>query len=258
MRARLATIGAGAVSVAVLLGIWQGVCALGIVSPDYLPPPSRVATALVELARDGTLIQDNLLTMARALGGLIAATILGVGMAAVTTRYRKGALAFDPVAEFIRPLPPAAIIPLSIFVFGLRWQLYAFIITFACFWPIYLNAARAMHSSSRLQVQTARSFGVDGWALLGQVQLVAALPEIFIGIRQAGAVSLVATIVTEMLAGQNGIGFLITDASMTLQVPETFAGLVVIMADGVLLDAAIMALRRRFVAWHDGMNAVRT
>ena len=175
----------------------------------------------------------------RAIGGLITATLLGIGVACVTTRYVRCALAFDPVAEFIRPLPPAAIIPLSIFFFGLRWQLYAFIVIFACFWPVYLNAARAMHATPLLQVQTARSFGYCGWSLVINVQLAAALPDIFIGIRQAGAISLIATIVTEMLAGQSGLGFFITDATMTLQIPESFAALLVIMLDGILIDTGI-------------------
>ena len=59
--------------------------------------------------------------------------------------------------------PPPGLSLALLFVFGLRWQLYAFIVTFACFWPIYLNAARAMHASSRLQVQTLAQSGRGGW-----------------------------------------------------------------------------------------------
>ena len=255
---RFQSLASGGVSVAILLAAWQAVVTTGLAPSDYLPSPLAVAQSLVSTLQEGRLWPDEIATCVRAIGGLIAATLLGIGTACITTRYAKGALAFDPVAEFIRPLPPAAIIPLSIYFFGLRWPLYAFIVVFACFWPVYLNAARAMHATPLLQVQTARSFGYSGWSLVFHVQLAAALPDIFIGIRQAGAISLIATIVTEMLAGQSGLGFFITDASMTLQIPDAFAALLIIMLDGVLIDALILALRRALIGWHEVYSTVRT
>lgn len=161
--------------------------------------------------------------------------------------------AFDPIAEFLRPLPPAAIVPMAIFFLGLGWKLYAFILIFACFWPVYLNAAQALKATSNVQIETARATGYDTWEIIAYVRLPAALPTIFIGIRLAAAVALIAAVAAEMIAGRDGLGFYLIDAGFTLRVPETFAGLLAAMVAGLLINSLVAALRGVCVGWHDVM-----
>ena len=180
----------------------------------------------------------------------------GVGRARggmATARYRIARRAFEPIAEFLRPLPPAAITPLAIFFFlGLGWKLYAFILVFACFWPVYLNAAQAIAATPSVQIETARTFGYGRWATLLKVRL-AALPTIFTGLRLAASIALIATIAAEMIAGRDGLGFYLMDAGMTLRVPETFAGLVAAMMAGLLMSGLVLLLRNSALRWHNQM-----
>lgn len=247
MRARLIA----ALSILGFLGVWEVIARSGIVPEQYFASPVTTGTVLFQEVLHGGLGTAAVMTFARALIGVVLATAIGLGVAMFTARYRSARLTFEPVAEFLRPLPPAAIVPLAIFFLGLGWELYFFVLTLACFWPIYLNASQALASTPGAQISTARSFGYEGWAIVSQVRLPAAMPTIFIGIRQAASIALIASIATEMIAGRNGLGFYLMDSAMTLQVPQTFAALFLAMLSGIAMNALVAALRSRMIAWHE-------
>ena len=241
--------------VAVLLILWQALTLSGLVPQAYFPPPLAVADAFGDLMRRGEILPATGLTLSRALAGLAAATVIGLAMAILATRYETLGRAFTPVADLFRSLPPAAITPVSIFFFGLGWQLYAFVLVFASFWPVYLNAFAALNAAPTQQLATARIFGYDGWARLLRVQLPAALPDTFIGIRLAAAVSLVAAVAAEMLAGRDGLGYLMSDAAFSLRISDTFVGLIATMLCGILMNQIVVVARRSLVGWHETMTA---
>jgi ABC-type nitrate/sulfonate/bicarbonate transport system permease component len=242
--------------VAILLATWQLIAMSGRVPAAYFPPPLAVVDAFGDLVRRGEILPAISLTLGRALAGLAGAIILGLITAILATRYDVIGRAFTPVADLFRSLPPAAITPISIFFFGLGWKLYAFIVVFSCFWPVYLNAYAALNAVPKLQLASARTVGYDGWARIWWVQLPAALPEAFIGIRLASAVALVAAIAAEMLAGRDGLGYLMSDAAFSLRIPDTFVGLVAAMLCGVLMNQLVIVVRRVVIGWHEEMTAV--
>lgn len=245
----------GALSILGFFGLWEIVARSGLVPAEYFPSPVLIAQTLAaELAR-GELPRAFLVTFARALCGAAAGVAVALAVALLTARYRIAQRAFEPFAELLRPLPPAAITPLAIFFLGLGWKLYAFILVFACFWPVYLNAAQALGATSNVQIETARTFGYGRWETLLRVRLPAGLPTIFTGVRMASSIALIAAIAAEMIAGRDGLGFYLMDAGLTLRVPDTFAGLVMAMIAGLLMNAFVLALRRVALRWHEQMVA---
>ncbi len=245
--------GRALVSLAGLLLVWQAVVLASGIPAEYLPGVPTIFHALRAELGDGEFWRGEGLTMARAGGGLLLAIITGIGTALLSARHRMIERALSPLVQLLISLPPAALVPLSIFAFGLGVALFAFIIWFACVWTIYLSAVNALKAGEPIQVQVARTFGYGGWAILLRVRLPAALPEIFTGIRIAAAISLMAAVAAEMLAGRDGLGFMLYDAAFSLRIPEMFALLAVAGLDGVLLNAAILRLRRAAAGWHDGI-----
>lgn len=243
------------VSLLLLLLLWQALVLAQLVPPEYFPGPVDTLQALWAGLLSGEFSKALLQTVSRAVLGAIGATLLALLLALLTARYQRLRQAFEPLAEFFRPLPPAALVPMSIFFLGLGWALHAFILVFACLWPVYLNAAAALRSVPSVQLRTAAMFGYDGWGRVLRVQLPAALPEIFIGIRIAAGIALIATVVTEMLAGRDGLGYVLNDAATTLRIPDMFACLLLLMLSGLAMNGAVLALRRRVVGWHEGMTA---
>lgn len=242
-------------SVLGLVVLWQALVLTRLVPSEYFPGPFDTLAALWVGLLNGEFSRALLQTITRAVFGAVAATALGIVLALLTARYQRLRQAFDPMAEFFRPLPPAALVPIAIFFLGLGWALHAFILIFACLWPVYLNAASALRSVPSVQLRTAAMFGYEGWGRVIRVQLPAALPEIFIGIRIAVGIALIATVVTEMLAGRDGLGYVLNDAATTLRIPDMFACLLLLMLSGLAMNGLVLTLRRRVVGWHEGLTA---
>lgn len=241
---------------AALLLLWQGVVASGRIPEDYLPGVPAIAGALWELVATAAFWRSEGLTVWRALAGLLLATATGVGAAALGARFDVVRRALAPLVQIMLSLPPVALVPLSIFAIGLGLPLFLFIIWFACVWTVYSAADRALQACEPVQLHAARNLGYGPWALLWQVRLPAALPQIASGLRIAAAGSLMAAVAAEMLAGRDGLGFLLYDAAFSLRTPEMFALLVVTGVNGVLLNAAVVRLRRRLAGWHDDLAAM--
>ncbi len=244
------------VSLAGFLLVWQAVVLTGRVPQEYLPGVAVVAKAFVEQLGASEFWIGEGLTMSRAIGGLLLATVTGVGAALLGARYRVVERALSPLVQIMLSLPPAALVPLSIFALGLGGKLFTFIIWFACVWTIYTSAANALKASEPVQLNAAHSFGYGGWEILWRVRLPAAWPEIFTGIRIAAAGSLMAAVAAEMLAGKDGLGFMLYDTAFSLRIPEMFALLAVAGLNGVLLNQVIVRLRRRVAGWHDQLAAM--
>ena len=234
--------------------LWQAVAMAGFAPREYFPTPLDVVEAGRVSVRRGEITTALALTFGRALAGLLGAIALGLLVAIVSTRFALIGRALAPLADLFRALPPAAITPLSIFFLGLGWQLYTFILVFSCFWPVYMSAHAALNAVPRQQLASARVYGYEGWSRMLRVQVPAALPETFIGIRLAAAVSLVAAIVAEMLAGRNGLGYLMSDAAFTLRIPDTFLGLAAAMFAGVVMNQLVLLARRMVIGWHEQMT----
>jgi NitT/TauT family transport system permease protein len=244
------------VSLVGFLLVWQAVVLMGHIPQEYLPGVPAIGMALVEQFGVSDFWMGEALTVSRAVGGLLLATLTGVGAALLGARYRVVERALSPLVQIMISLPPAALVPISIFALGLGAKLFGFIIWFAGVWNIYLSAANALKTSEPVQLHVARTFGYGGWEILWRVRLPAAWPEIFTGVRIAAAGCLMAAVAAEMLAGKDGLGFMLYDTAFSLRIPEMFALLAVAGLNGVLLNEVIVRLRRRTCGWHDRLGAM--
>jgi len=155
----------------------------------------------------------------------------------------------------LRPMPPAAIIPISVFAIGFGLKLYLFTIVFAALWPVYFNTVAAFSGTSEVLLRTGRAFGCSRPALIARVVLPNALPQIFIGIRIAAAISLLVSVVTDMFAGQDGLGYLLFERAFALRIPDVFALTLLCGLDGMAFNEMVLILRRLVIGWHVRMTA---
>jgi ABC-type nitrate/sulfonate/bicarbonate transport system permease component len=238
------------VSAAILIVLWQLVASTGSVSPKYFPGVDRIASGLYAMLVSGELSANGTLTFLRALAGLVGATLLGIVLALASDLspvFRKG---FRPVAEALQSIPPAALVPMAVFSLGLGWKLYAFVIVLVTVWPPYFNGVAALAAVSPVQLATGRMLGLGRLGLLWQIKLPAALPEIFAGVRYATTISVIAVIVAEMLAGRDGIGFMLFKKAFALRTAEVFALMLVTALGGVVLNSLVAGARWLLTGWH--------
>ncbi len=236
--------------------LWEGVSRSGLVLQDYFPPVTSILAAMAEEIRSPKFVENLLTTWTRTLGGLAIAIALGLGLAIVSARSPLLRRMLSPFVDMLRVLPPPAIVPLSIFVFGIGPKLYLFIVTFAAIWPIYINAVNAIGAPEPVLINTARSMGYGRNEILLRVRLPAALPEIFTGIRIGSGLALLGAVASEMIAASSGLGALLYDAGFTLRVKDMFALMFFIGLSGILLNAFVAAVRRWMIGWHIGLAAM--
>ena len=238
------------ICIALMLGLWQLVYALGVVPQKYFPPIPDIARAFAQMLADGGLITAEMQTFGRAVIGLTGAALLGILLAILSDLSPVLARGLRYVSDILQPIPPAAFVPMAVFSLGLGYKLYAFVIILVTVWPPYLNGVAALSAVGPVQLNTGRMFGCSNWDLLWRVKLPAAMPEIFTGIRYAATISLIAVIVSEMLAGRDGIGFMIFKKAFAMRTAEVFALMFLVGVNGVLMNSLVGLLRHWVTGWH--------
>lgn len=234
----------------VLLVVWQTLVSLETIPRQFLPSVPDTVAALAGLVISSDALHAEMLTLVRAITGLFLSVIFGISLAILGSIIVPIRHMLEPITELLRPIPPAAIVPTAIFKLGVGAPLYFFVITISAMWPVYLSTIAAITAVNPTLVQTGRSFGCGRFALLFRILLPSALPDIFVGIRIAAGISLIATVVTEMLSGRNGIGYLLFYKAFALQVADVIALTVICGLNGIALTQSVRLIRNTCMRWH--------
>lgn len=233
-----------------MLVVWQTLVSLETIPRQFLPSVPDTVAALAGLVISSDALHAEMLTLVRAITGLFLSVIFGISLAILGSIIVPIRHMLEPITELLRPIPPAAIVPTAIFKLGVGAPLYFFVITISAMWPVYLSTIAAITAVNPTLVQTGRSFGCGRFALLFRILLPSALPDIFVGIRIAAGISLIATVVTEMLSGRNGIGYLLFYKAFALQVADVIALTVICGLNGIALTQSVRLIRNTCMRWH--------
>lgn len=239
----------------VLLAVWWGVTAVGLISPLFLPPPEQVFHKLLVIAgpqgfMDATLWQHLAASLTRIVIALAAATIVGipVGIAMGLNPTVRGIL--DPLIELYRPVPPLAWLPLVIIWFGIGETPKILLIYLAIFAPVVMATLAGVKSAQPVRIRAAQSLGASRAQVLWLVILPGALPEILTGLRIGLGVGWSTLVAAELIAATRGLGFMVQSAGEFLATDVVLAGIAVIAIIAFLLELGLRALQRRLTPWH--------
>jgi taurine transport system permease protein len=240
-------------TIAALIAGWSLASAYGAVSPVFLPSPLVVARSLVNVAVNGfvdsTLAEHTLASLLRIFAALSVSLLVGVpaGLAIATSRIGKGIL--DPIVEFLRPLPPLAYLPLIIIWVGIGEASKVTVISLAMLPPIILSTASGVRSAPDDFVNAARSFGASPLQVLLHVILPGAVPSILTGTRIALGAGWSTLVAAELVAANQGLGFMIQSAAQFLVTDIVIGGIIVIAAIAFLLEILARLIERSLVPW---------
>jgi taurine transport system permease protein len=243
----------GAASVSVMLLAWWAVTASGFVAPDLLAGPGAVVAAFVHIAahgyRDTSLGQDAGATVGRCLAGFGLAVLAGIPLGLWMGMNRIAAGAFDWIVQVFRPLPPLSYMVLLILWFGTGDESKVALLFLTAF-PIVASAATAGVRGVRLErVQAARSLGASPAQIFRLVVLPSALPMILTGMSIALAAAFSTVVAAELLAANDGLGWLVISAGHFLQNDIVLLAILLLGLIGLTLAALLRAADRRFVHW---------
>ncbi|HYW54073.1 MAG TPA: ABC transporter permease [Dongiaceae bacterium] len=216
---------------------------------SYFTPPTAIVAAMARGLADGDISGQIGMTLLAFSEGLLLAAVLaitiGVLMGAIPAVYD----ALRIVMEFLRPVPSVAMIPLAILFLGLGTSMRVAVITYAAFWPLLVSTIYGVRAVDPVALDTARNFGVPPFEALWRVTLPAALVNVATGLRVSASIALVVTVTTELVAGNNGVGFYIAQMEQASRLPSMYAGIVLTGVLGYLVNVLFSALERKVVFW---------
>ncbi|MDH7798978.1 MULTISPECIES: ABC transporter permease [unclassified Beijerinckia] len=235
--------------IAIVLALWEIVAHSGTISPLLLPPVEKVAYEFWRFAASGDLAFHGLITLQRALIGFLSAVAVGVLIGTALARVKTFNRIVEPIFTFGYPIPKIALYPVFIFIFGFGDASKIVLIFLECLYPITIQTMHGMRSAEKVLVWAARNYGASSMRIFWRVLVPSAAPSIFAGIRIALPISMIVTIITELIGESRGLGYVISFASASFEPARAMAAFVAIAAIGFTLDRSLNWLRGRVIHW---------
>ena len=230
---------------------WEAIGRSDMFLEGYFPPPSEVFPQVVSMLGNQLFLRDLVATtLSVAIGlGLAAAIAVPLGMILATSTLLR--TASRAVLEFLRPIPPVALVPLAAIWIGGGPTTKIGLAVFASLWPILYNTMYAVDEVEPLHVATARSCGYGPARVLLRVVLPSVTPFALTGVRLATPIALSVVISVEMLTGTSGGlgGAVLEAASGVTRMDQVLAIVLVAGLLGLGLHQGLEQLQRRGFGW---------
>jgi taurine transport system permease protein len=236
-------------SICVFFILWEFLTTYRVISPVFLPSPSKIFSEAVKLIRDGTLQGDVLISAKRVLGGFALAAVIGVplGILLGTSRFLRAV--FDPIISIIRPLPALSWIPLSMLWLGIgETQKYS-IVFMGTFCSVLLYVIEATYKIDPILIRAAQNLGASRLQVMKEVILPGALPNIISGLKVVLAIAWTCIISTEMVGASEGLGFRIWNAKDWGNTPQVLVGMLGISLTVLAIDTGFGAIEKKLIPW---------
>ncbi len=230
-----------------LFGVWEFACIAFSIPEFVLPRPTVVFRTMADFA--GPLWQHSSYTLFTTVIGfalaVVGGVLLGLAVGASPLVYHG----LYPVLIGFNAIPKVAIVPVLVVWFGIG-TVPAIITAFAIsFFPIAVNVATGLATLEPELEDVLRSLGASKLDILLKVGLPRSLPYFFASLKVAVTLAFVGSVIAETVASNEGIGYLMLQASSRFQIPLVFAGLIVIAAMGVVMYFLFAAVEGRMTGW---------
>lgn len=242
---------AGSLAVlAALIALWWAASHGGWVSRVFLPSPEATVASLAEgLGASGELAGFTAATVGRMVLGWGLASALGVALGALIGSSAAARAWIAPTLEFIRPLPASAVMPLAMSIFGLSGAMVLAVVAFGAMWPVLLATLHGLASVHPQLREVSQGLQLGRREFIVKIGLPNALPDILAGLRLSMTVSLIVSVVGEMIASQPGLGQAILLAARSFRASELFAGIVLLGGIGFVSNALLALAEKKLLKW---------
>jgi NitT/TauT family transport system permease protein len=234
----------GVVSVTAFLVVWEAVARIFLV-PAVLPAPSQVAAELATYAASGKLGFDLVMSGQRVLVGFAAGSLLGATLGLLLGAFRASQWLLEPPLQFFRFIPPIAWLTPVLIWFGIGETGKYVLIAYTTMFMVMINTYSGVVAIRKNQLRAARCLGAGRWQVFRHVIVPSALPHILNGMQIGMANSLQTLVVAEMLAANEGLGFLIINSRISLATELAYVAIILLGIIGLLADSSFRALAAR-------------
>ena len=241
-------------SFVLLMIVWEGCRASGLINPKLFPSIWAVLQSAVAQLRDGSLQQHMYASFLR----VLVSFSIGIGLAVVlgflVGWFRSVRLLLDPVINFFRALPPIALIPLMIIFFGIGETSKIIVLSYASFFPALVVIYQALVSLDPIYIRAARTLGATNMEIFRKIILPQLVPHIITACRVSLGVCWATLVAAELIAAQRGIGAMMVEAQNFFQMPPLVLGIILIGIISLVMDAIVRAIEAHATKWQEKMS----
>ena len=242
-----------ALSVITFFAVWQMVVDFGIVPNQLLATPLQVWKLLVVKLYnpdpDGALLITHMwVSLQEAFYGYLLSLAIGIPLGLLMGWYYVIEEMARPLFEAIRPIPGVAWIPLTIFWFGIGLSGKVFIIWLSGVVPCVINSFVGVRLTNPTLIQMAKTYGGSNWDIFTKICIPSALPMVFGALQMALASCWTALVAAELVAANDGLGFLITIGRRFARPDMIVLGMVMVGLTGFIVSFIIDRIEKRLLA----------
>lgn len=240
---------AGLVSVLSGLILWELVSRYIVDNALFLAGPLQIVGAVAKLTFSGEMWRHVKISAIEFVIGYSIASVLGIiiGLAMANSALMKRIM--QPWISGLYATPTIALAPLFILWLGIGiWSKVLVVITLVLF-PVIVNTEAGLRTTSERLIEMLRSFGATSRQIFFKVSLPSALPFILAGLKLGIGRGLIGVVVAELFGSRAGVGRLISEAADAFNMPELFAGVVVLAAAGIAMTAGFSWIEGKLVPW---------
>jgi len=232
--------------------VWETLSRLNVLDPMFMPPLENVArTFYNEVFVTHELLDHIRMSFMRAGAGLALASVVGVSAGILMGRVRAFESLLDPVISALFPMPKLAVFPLLMVFLGIGDASKIALIFMGCFFPIVINTYTGVRNVDKFFVWNALTKGASQRQLVWHVIIPAALPFVFAGLRVATSTAFLLIVASELIAANDGLGYLIMFAERSFDPALMWCGILVIAGMGFTVDRLLLTLGARLFVWQD-------
>ena len=219
-------------------------------SQAYFPSIFEIGKQAIKTVFSIAYAESLTVTLVRCLFSFFFASLIGITLAVLTYRSTLlDNLIFYPV-EFFRQLPAVAIIPFAIMFFGIQSEMKIFVAFIGTVFPFYVVVRESFNNVNSVLLKTARAYGWKGGDFLFGILIPSSLGAIFSALRVILAISLILTIMSEMLVGGDGIGARLVNSERSFDYVDLYSETLLLGIVGVILSNILITIENNIIFWN--------
>jgi len=223
---------------ALVLGAWELAPRMGFVNPMLLPPLSEVLAMLkTQIARP--VVQEAIMiTALEVIVAFIIAVPIGAAAGVAIAEFPYAGAIFKPMLFYVFSIPKSIFLPMFILIFGIGFQQKVAYAAFTTAFVVLMSATAAVESVKSDYILVARSFGATSM-----------MPVLLETLRISMIFNFTGVMIAEMYASRTGIGHLISNWGENFQMPQLFAGVIMLAVVAIAFNETVRFLEARCSTW---------
>ncbi|KWR70052.1 ABC transporter permease [Arthrobacter sp. W1] len=250
-RGRLAI---GTTAVLLVLAFWELAWRTELLPTMAFPAASGMLQALGLLLATPSFWASLWSTISVALLGLALIILIATPVAMLIGLVKRANDSTWFLLEFLKPIPPVALIPLGLLLWGPTPGMKLFLIVFGAIWPLLTQLVYGVREIDGTSTDMARSYRMGRWLTIRHVMLPALLPFAMTGLRISASIAIIIAVVTEMIGGADGLGQDIVVAQSAGAIDQMYALIFATGILGLLFNAGFRGLDKPLLFWHPSVR----